>query len=204
MTTLEGETLSFKDKRKFFEQEIQEQSTVKPKSGRKFSYLQDHEVAQMRSEEEKKLNASTTEELMHQYLGDTAQDGEFNKIMSSLAGRPKQPPQPPVKTVKAERREQNRLSQEENNAPYDINQSNSSPQGVNQSNLSPQEERAVNAQKRTEWRQARMKSLEADALRAQAVIAKVEEMKRVDEAPQGSPASYENGSSRNGTTNGHE
>ena len=35
-----------------------------------------------------------------------------------------------------------------------------------------------------------MKSLEADALRAQAVIAKVEEMKRVDEAPQGSPVSY--------------
>jgi len=47
--------------------------------------------------------------------------------------------------------------------------------------MSPAEQRAFEAQKRAEWRQARMKSLEADAVKAQMVMRKVLQSETIPE-----------------------
>lgn len=43
-------------------------------------------------------------------------------------------------------------------------------------NITPSEQRALDAEKRAAWRQARMRELEEDALKAQVVIAQVKAM----------------------------
>lgn len=69
-----------------------------------------------------------------------------------------------VRTAKAEKRLRDRLREEglltdEDEAP-----------------LSPAEERALRAEKRAAWRQARLKSLEQDAIQAQMVIKSMTDM----------------------------
>jgi len=55
------------------------------------------------------------------------------------------------------------------------------------SHLTPNQRRALEAEKRAAWRQARLKSLEDDAMRAQMVIAKVKEITEAMEARPVSP-----------------
>lgn len=69
-----------------------------------------------------------------------------------------------VRTAKAEKRLRDRMREEglltdEDEAP-----------------LSPAEERALRAEKRAAWRQARLKSLEQDAIQAQMVIKSMTDM----------------------------
>lgn len=70
-----------------------------------------------------------------------------------------------MRTAKAERRlrdrlrEEGALTDEDEGAP-----------------LSPAEERALRAEKRAAWRQARLKSLEQDAIQAQMVIRSMSDM----------------------------
>lgn len=49
-------------------------------------------------------------------------------------------------------------------------------------NISPAKERALRAEKRAAWRQARLKSLEQDALQAQMVIKSMSDMVGLNEA----------------------
>ncbi|CAL1281057.1 unnamed protein product [Larinioides sclopetarius] len=49
-------------------------------------------------------------------------------------------------------------------------------------NLTPAQQRALHAAKRAAWRQARLKSLEEDAVRAQMVIMKAQELARSESA----------------------
>lgn len=51
------------------------------------------------------------------------------------------------------------------------------------SHLSPAEERARRAEKRAAWRQARLKSLEQDAIQAQNIIKSMTDMVSVAEVP---------------------
>ncbi|XP_046565480.1 protein scribble homolog isoform X9 [Haliotis rubra] len=88
-------------------------------------------------------------------------DQDYGKVLASY---------PPgggvVRTAKAERRLSDRVQLD-----------GGSPQEDGEK-LSPAEERELQAEKRAAWRKARMKSLEADAVRAQAVIARAQEMSK--------------------------
>ncbi|XP_035705006.1 protein scribble homolog isoform X3 [Folsomia candida] len=76
-----------------------------------------------------------------------------------------------VRTAKAERRLKERLSQE-GLFPSDV---------ITSSDMSPSEQRALQAEKRAAWRQARLKSLEQDALQAQMVLNRISEI--IDSPP---------------------
>lgn len=70
-----------------------------------------------------------------------------------------------VRTAKAERRLRDRLREEGLLTDED-----------EAASLSPAEERALRAEKRAAWRQARLKSLEQDAIQAQMVIKSMSDM----------------------------
>ncbi|XP_076348161.1 uncharacterized protein LOC143245792 [Tachypleus tridentatus] len=70
-----------------------------------------------------------------------------------------------VRTAKAERRLQAKLKQEGLEIPED-----------ELAKLTPAQQRALQAEKRSAWRQARLKSLEEDAFRAQVVITRAKRM----------------------------
>jgi len=91
MTTMAEFTItkkiSFKDKMKFFEQEIADQ-TKQPKkqTGRKFSYLDDHEVEKMKKDEAKKMNGSsqnTMMQSMHELIDPGIDDQDYLKSLAN-------------------------------------------------------------------------------------------------------------------------
>jgi protein scribble len=77
-----------------------------------------------------------------------------------------------IRTAKAEKRLKDRLSKEGVRFAEGI---------VGNTDLSPSEQRALQAEKRAAWRQARLKSLEQDALQAQMVLNRMSEI--IDSPP---------------------
>lgn len=162
--------MSVSDKMKFFEKAMEEQHQPFPKSGKVFSFLSQDEVERMKQEEEKKIAALSKEELKNwTHVGEAEQDdedGENHTKNSSAMPLPSgQPGMGSVRTAKAERRMKDKLQQEGLLSDED-----------DEKELSPAEQRALRAEKRAAWRQARLKSLEQDALQAQMVIKKMSEM----------------------------
>ncbi|XP_063407088.1 protein scribble homolog isoform X12 [Mytilus trossulus] len=109
---------------------------------------------------EMKVNSMTTEELVSDVTSQVNSHDDYEGEITS-------PSRIPVRTLKAEKRMQDRLEQEGLEAP-----------STEDKKLSPAEERALQAEKRAAWRAARMKSLEVDAMKAEAVIARVQELKK--------------------------
>ncbi|CAG2189762.1 SCRIB [Mytilus edulis] len=109
---------------------------------------------------EMKVNSMTTEELVSDVTSQVNSHDDYEGEITS-------PSRIPVRTLKAEKRMQDRLEQEGLEAP-----------STEDKKLSPAEERALQAEKRAAWRAARMKSLEVDAMKAEAVIARAQELKK--------------------------
>ncbi|XP_046565486.1 protein scribble homolog isoform X15 [Haliotis rubra] len=145
-----NEGLTFSDKRRFFEKEIKEQN--EPKTQKK-------KTADMSQEE---ILSFVTGSIATEISGDQ----DYGKVLASLDPRSYPPGGGVVRTAKAERRLSDRVQLD-----------GGSPQEDGEK-LSPAEERELQAEKRAAWRKARMKSLEADAVRAQAVIARAQEMSK--------------------------
>ncbi|XP_033726750.1 protein scribble homolog [Pecten maximus] len=170
---------SFSQMKNYFEKEMQETTTTNQPPSKQFSYLSEHELERMKMEEEKKANSMSKEELLSSVtgnVGSSSQEQEYNQVLSRptpfksslLWPRPYSrlqfsPSGSVVRTAKAEKRMQDRLAAEGSVGPA------GDP-------VSPAEERQLQAEKRAAWRKARMKSLEDDAMKAQAVIARAEEM----------------------------
>jgi len=75
-------SMSFKDKRSFFEKEIAQQSSShKPNQQRKFSFLQEHEVAVLKKEEAKKMSGLTQS---NQEVGDIPDLGQTHSELESI------------------------------------------------------------------------------------------------------------------------
>ncbi|XP_020284620.1 protein lap4 isoform X3 [Pseudomyrmex gracilis] len=170
--------MSVSDKKKLFESAMEEHLKPSPKSDKIFSFLSQDEVEKMRQEEEKKIATLTRDELkswaqLDENEGledlDTMEDqdnGRPNSRLSSRTSIPLIPNLPTsVRTAKAERRLKERLKQEGLISDED-----------DEHLLSPAEQRVLRAEKRAAWRQARLKSLEQDALQAQMVIKKMSEI----------------------------
>ncbi|XP_024892255.1 protein lap4 isoform X7 [Temnothorax curvispinosus] len=170
--------MSVSDKKKLFESAMEEHLKPSPKPDKIFSFLSQDEVEKMRQEEEKKIATLTRDELkswaqLDENEGledlDTMDDQDNGRPNSRLSSRTSIPliqniPSS-VRTAKAERRLKERLMQEGLISDED-----------EEHLLSPAEQRALRAEKRAAWRQARLKSLEQDALQAQMVIRKMSEI----------------------------
>uniref|UniRef100_A0A8W7PVD7 Scribbled n=1 Tax=Anopheles coluzzii TaxID=1518534 RepID=A0A8W7PVD7_ANOCL len=173
---------------------MEDQQKPTPKSEKVFSFLSQDEVEKLRQEEERKI-ASLGKDRVHQRFGDEEDEDDDNRSdggdrppgdksdindnnmrEESATGRTEEDEQGrvagglltaasplaktpisriPIRTVNAEKR---------------ARASNCLPPEYDESKLSPSEIRALRAQKRAAWRQARLKSLENDALQAQIMI----------------------------------
>ncbi|XP_028047401.1 protein lap4 isoform X4 [Monomorium pharaonis] len=167
--------MSVSDKKKLFESAMEEHLKPSPKPDKIFSFLSQDEVEKMRQEEEKKIATLTRDELKSwaQLEGledlDIMDDQDNERPNSRLSSQTLIPliqnVPSSVRTAKAERRLKERLIQEGLISDED-----------EEHFLSPAEQRALRAEKRAAWRQARLKSLEQDALQAQIVIRKMSEI----------------------------
>ncbi|XP_047097531.1 protein lap4 isoform X2 [Schistocerca piceifrons] len=163
---------SVSDKMKFFEKAMEEQHQPSPKPEKVFSFLSQDEVERMKQEEEKKIASLSRHELKSWTQLDDGDDDDFDdalqeRVIKSVSGTSAAGS---IHTAKAERRLKEKLQQEGLLTSED------------EKDLSPAEQRALRAEKRAAWRQARLKSLEQDALQAQMVIKKMSEM--IDAKPQ--------------------
>ncbi|XP_014469520.1 PREDICTED: protein lap4 isoform X2 [Dinoponera quadriceps] len=169
--------MSVSDKKKLFESAMEEHLKPSPKPDKIFSFLSQDEVEKMKQEEEKKIATLTRDELKSwaqldenegledlDIMGDQ-DNGRPNRLSSRTSIPLVQNVPSSVRTAKAERRLKERLIQEGLISDDD-----------EEHLLSPAEQRALRAEKRAAWRQARLKSLEQDALQAQMVIKKMSEI----------------------------
>uniref|UniRef100_A0A7N8XP49 Protein scribble homolog n=1 Tax=Mastacembelus armatus TaxID=205130 RepID=A0A7N8XP49_9TELE len=148
------EQRSFRDRQKYFEIDVKQQTPDKPKP--RVSLVGEDDLKKMREEEGLFqclfYSAST-------YLLDEDDEDEEEDLAKQSAA--------PIRTAKAERRHQERLRMQSPELAV-----------APDKDLSPAEKRALEAEKRAMWRAARMKSLEQDALKAQMVIAKSRDGKK--------------------------
>ncbi|KAK4881366.1 hypothetical protein RN001_004685 [Aquatica leii] len=151
--------LSVSDKKKFFENAMEESQHPTPKPEKVFSYLSVDEIERMRAEEEKKFATLSRAEINSLSALDNSDD-------ESVDSQPARPASTIgiVRTAKAERRLRDRMREEGLLTDED------------EYSLSPAKERTLRAEKRAAWRQARLKSLEQDAIQAQMVIKSMTDM----------------------------
>uniref|UniRef100_A0A3Q1EB22 Protein scribble homolog n=1 Tax=Acanthochromis polyacanthus TaxID=80966 RepID=A0A3Q1EB22_9TELE len=142
------EQRSFRDRQKYFEIDVKQQTPDKPKP--RVSLVGEDDLKKMREEEasapSRHFLSLFPVSLIPVYPGESAA---------------------PIRTAKAERRHQERLRMQSPELAVSPDK-----------DLSPAEKRALEAEKRAMWRAARMKSLEQDALKAQMVIAKSRDGKK--------------------------
>lgn len=166
----EPESLSFIEKKHHFESMQQPlPATQAAPDAKRFSFLSESELQKMREEEQEgkrrwsQRDDSCEEE---EEVDDDDEDVEMppaashhvteSEVDSGLVEREpvrRLPPIPAVRTLKAERRLQDHQPAE------------------GAASLTEAQQRALDADKRAAWRQARMKSLEEDAVQAQAMLA---------------------------------
>uniref|UniRef100_A0A665U3D4 Protein scribble homolog n=1 Tax=Echeneis naucrates TaxID=173247 RepID=A0A665U3D4_ECHNA len=147
------EQRSFRDRQKYFEIDVKQQTPEKPKP--RVSLVGEDDLKKMREEEARKF-----EQRAQEYLLDEDEEDEEEDLAKQVAAAP-------IRTAKAERRHQERLRMQSPELAV-----------APDKDLSPAEKRALEAEKRAMWRAARMKSLEQDALKAQMVIAKSRDGKK--------------------------
>lgn len=185
----EPESLTFIEKKHHFESMQQQQgslhSTQAPEAKR-FSFLSENELQKLREEQESKHDGrwSRQEGSCEEEEGDEEEEEvdddidmppvsaqhtaatEVDSPMSVETEPVRQVPIPAVRTLKAERRLQERQLQQPGEER---------DEGTHSLGLTDAEQRALEAEKRAAWRQARMKSLEEDAVQAQAMLARMTE-----------------------------
>uniref|UniRef100_A0A8C2D007 Protein scribble homolog n=1 Tax=Cyprinus carpio TaxID=7962 RepID=A0A8C2D007_CYPCA len=163
------EQRSFRDRQKYFEIDVKQQTPDKPKP--RISLVGEDDLKKMKEEEGLCLFTKRIEQSAREYMLDEDEEDEeedlANFCVNSLI--PVYPGESvaPIRTAKAERRHQDRLRMQSPELTVAMDKE-----------LSPAEKRALEAEKRAMWRAARMKSLEQDALKAQMVIAKSKEGKK--------------------------
>jgi len=178
------EWLTFSEKKRRFEQGLQSKTTADSKTmektesyteSKRFSYLSADELEKLKEEDAKKL-ASLSEDQIKSMISMTEDDDEEEDDQFISEENMNLENTKVFRTAKAERRYKERLKK----GGFDIDLDELS-------HLTPNQRRALEAEKRAAWRQARLKSLEDDAMRAQMVIAKVKEITEAMEARPVSP-----------------
>nr|CAB3265903.1 protein scribble homolog [Phallusia mammillata] len=226
--SISHEQLSFRDRRKYFEQEIKQQSLKKNKDvspegslsrKKKISLVSDQDLKTIKREEEKKYGTLSKDEIRRsmdidedeEYMDD--ETGPVSPTLSEdatvvIEGKTYKVEKKPEKLSARERLNPNfnqslgtasseedlirSLEQDVKRVSVALDEDEDVPLSPGGSalderlkvtspsvthdhsshDLSPAEKRAQDAEKRKQWRQARFKSLEADALQAQMVMTK--------------------------------
>uniref|UniRef100_A0A8D8PWG9 Protein scribble homolog n=1 Tax=Cacopsylla melanoneura TaxID=428564 RepID=A0A8D8PWG9_9HEMI len=206
---------SVSDRMKFFEKAMEESTHPSPKPERVFSFLSQDEIEKLKQEEvcfgninvifQRKIATLSREELKNlsrtisvdeedEEDGVRKLESETTETVTSLNHTlPKVNEHQvsdnisfsTVRTAKAENRMKQKMLQEGLISDDE------------DKDLSPAEQRALRAEKRAAWRQARLKSLEQDALQAQFVIKKMTEM--MDNKTMPEPTNNNNNINNNGT-----
>ncbi|CAB0038792.1 unnamed protein product, partial [Trichogramma brassicae] len=161
-TPVVPQKLSVSDRKRLFENAMEEHLKPSPKPEKVFSFLSQDEVEKLKQEEEKKIATLTRDELkswaqidenegMEEEDQRHHEDQDSRRPNSRLSSRSSVPvlQNVPIRTAKAERRLKEKLIQEGLLSDDD-----------DESHLTPAEQRALRAEKRAAWRQARLKSLE--------------------------------------------
>uniref|UniRef100_A0A671SWM4 Protein scribble homolog n=1 Tax=Sinocyclocheilus anshuiensis TaxID=1608454 RepID=A0A671SWM4_9TELE len=162
------EQRSFRDRQKYFEIDVKQQTPDKPKP--RISLVGEDDLKKMKEEEGLCLFSCQTLMLRDSQRNSMEDSFRLEQRPNSMTGLiPVYPSESvaPIRTAKAERRQQERLRMQSPELAVVLDKE-----------LSPAEKRALEAEKRAMWRAARMKSLEQDALKAQMVIAKSKEGKK--------------------------
>uniref|UniRef100_A0A8C2ZIG0 Protein scribble homolog n=1 Tax=Cyclopterus lumpus TaxID=8103 RepID=A0A8C2ZIG0_CYCLU len=154
------EQRSFRDRQKYFEIDVKQQTPEKPKP--RVSLVGEDDLKKMR-EEEGQLEAGAEAQLHDWVITLCTTSLTVSLLIPAYTGDSATP----IRTAKAERRHQERLRMQSPELAV-----------APDKDLSPAEKRALEADKRAMWRAARMKSLEQDALKAQMVIAKSRDGKK--------------------------
>ncbi|XP_055699199.1 protein lap4-like isoform X13 [Phlebotomus papatasi] len=172
------------DKKRFFENAMEDQHKGTPKPEKVFTFLSKDEVEKLKQEEERKIATMGLEKPKLSESDDPddnleEDDDAYNSRCSSSPSQPSSltfvattsSPSPeapktphsriPVRTANAEKRARERESGQM--------AGHRETEGT-ESQLSPVELKALRAEKRREWRQARLKSLEQDAMQIQSII----------------------------------
>uniref|UniRef100_A0A669B5C6 Protein scribble homolog n=1 Tax=Oreochromis niloticus TaxID=8128 RepID=A0A669B5C6_ORENI len=157
------EQRSFRDRQKYFEIDVKQQTPEKPKP--RVSLVGEDDLKKMREEEG--LLIVRFGDSQRNSLEDSFRLEQRPNSMTGLIPAYPGESAAPIRTAKAERRHQERLRMQSPELAV-----------APDKDLSPAEKRALEAEKRAMWRAARMKSLEQDALKAQMVIAKSRDGKK--------------------------
>ncbi|XP_076807797.1 protein scribble homolog isoform X3 [Clavelina lepadiformis] len=215
-TSINHERLSFRDRRKYFEQEINQQSMKEKvvddtskgsiRSRKKINLVSDQDLKTIKQEEEKKYGTLSREDI-RKSLDISGDDEDVVEEMSNVPADLDGHSTVFIEGTEYRVEKKTKLSARERlNPNYSISTSVSSEEDLIRSleldveraghvmeedcntyektitpaelnrdhnrlqNLSPAERRALEAEKRKQWRQARFKSLEADALQAQMML----------------------------------
>uniref|UniRef100_A0A7N8YJ18 Protein scribble homolog n=1 Tax=Mastacembelus armatus TaxID=205130 RepID=A0A7N8YJ18_9TELE len=162
------EQRSFRDRQKYFEIDVKQQTPDKPKP--RVSLVGEDDLKKMREEEglfQCLFYSASTGDSQRNSLEDSFRLEQRPNSMTGLIPVYPGESAAPIRTAKAERRHQERLRMQSPELAV-----------APDKDLSPAEKRALEAEKRAMWRAARMKSLEQDALKAQMVIAKSRDGKK--------------------------
>merc|ERR1712071_201502 len=165
---------TFSAKKRFFEKEIVDSTLPAAKPERRFSFLSEDEVNNLRQEEERKIANLTSEQLMNlSRLDDVEEADEEDEedgpkltgvVPITITTVPTAQHPSIVRTAKAEKRLKDKMQRE----GLELSEE--------EKKLSPAEQRVLQAKKRAAWREARLKSLEQDAMQAEMVIKKMSEL----------------------------
>uniref|UniRef100_A0A8C2I1Q0 Protein scribble homolog n=1 Tax=Cyprinus carpio TaxID=7962 RepID=A0A8C2I1Q0_CYPCA len=169
------EQRSFRDRQKYFEIDVKQQTPDKPKP--RISLVGEDDLKKMKEEEDLAKQVADMKaqgkvildgveykvESLGSHSSPSLRQSTFAQSFAIYPGEFVAP----IRTAKAERRQQERLRMQSPELAVAMDKE-----------LSPAEKRALEAEKRAMWRAARMKSLEQDALKAQMVIAKSKEGKK--------------------------
>ncbi|XP_032781897.2 protein lap4 isoform X5 [Daphnia magna] len=181
--------MTFSAKKRFFEKEIEETVTPAVKPERRFSFLSEDEVNKLKQEEERKIANLTSEQLLNlSRLDDVDEEDEDEAeadephvepvaVAVTVTTAPSAQHPSIVRTAKAEKRLKDKLTRE----GLELSEE--------EKMLSPTEQRALQARKRAAWREARLKSLEQDAMQAEMVIKRMSEYNQSADNSSGSLSS---------------
>jgi len=191
--------MTFSAKKRFFEKEITDAPLPTAKPEKRFSYLSEDEIKKLHQEEERKIASMTSEQLLNlsrlddvdEEDEDEVQAAEMEPVAVAITVSTVPTAQHPaiVRTAKAEKRLKDRLQRE----GLELSEE--------EKKLSPNEQRALQAKKRAAWREARLKSLEQDAMQAEMVIKKMSEFNLAADSSSGSLSSTMNNTSPSANNN---
>lgn len=171
------EWLTFSEKKRRFEQQSKnttnETKTIQKSDtyseSKRFSYLSADELEKLKEEDAKKLASFSEDQIKSMMTEEDEGDDEeaFDHFISEETTETiNSDNQRIFRTAKAERRYKEKMKKAGLDLEFE----------EQLQSLTPNQRRALEAEKRALWRQARLKSLEDDAMRAQMVMQKVKEM----------------------------